>query len=89
MLPLCQTGLQKLFFNPELQRQRLNIHQYCESDNVPTMRKMDDLQLADFVELQLKSKGDFEAAYDVVIGAGLGDYMREFVVIQPGDWPCR
>ena len=81
--------LTEAFFNPELQRQRLNIHQYCESDNVPTMRKMDDLQLADFVELQLKSKGDFEAAYDVVIGAGLGDYMREFVVIQPGDWPCQ
>ena len=81
--------LTEAFFNPELQRQRLNIHQYCESDNVQTMRKMDDLHLADFVELQLKSKADFEAAYDVVIGAGLGDYMREFVVIQPGDWPCQ
>ena len=81
--------LQKLFFNPELQRPCVTIHQYCESDNVQTMRKMDNLHLADFVELQLKSKGDLEAAYDVVVGTGLGDYMREFVVIRPGHWPCQ
>ena len=57
------------------------------------MKKMDDLHLADFVELQLKSKHDFDAAYDVALSAGLEDYMRKFVVIQPGDWPhqfyCR
>ena len=50
---------------------------------------MDDLHLADFVELQLKSKQDFNAAYDVALSAGLRDYMREFVAIQPGDWPCQ
>ena len=50
------------FFNPELQHQRLNTHQYSENDNVQTMRKMDDLHLVDFVELQLKSKEDFNAA---------------------------
>ena len=54
---------------------------------------MDDLHLADFVELQLKSKHDFNAAYDVALSAGLRDYMRKFVAIQPGDWPrqfyCR
>ena len=77
------------FFNPDLQRQRLNTHQYSENDNVQTMRKMDNLHLADFVELQLKSRNDFDAAYDIVINAGLGDYMQKFVVIQPGDWPCQ
>ena len=50
---------------------------------------MDDLHLADFVELRLKSKHDFDAAYDVALSAGLGDYMRKFTVIQPGDWPCQ
>ena len=77
------------FFNPDLQRQRLNTHQYSENDNVQTMRKMDNLHLADFVELRLKSRNDFDAAYDIVINAGLGDYMQKFVVIQPGDWPCQ
>ena len=24
-----------------------------------------------------------------MFSAGLGDYMRKFVVIQPGDWPCQ
>ncbi|KAJ7377771.1 hypothetical protein OS493_026907 [Desmophyllum pertusum] len=62
--------LTQAFFNPELQRQRLNAHQYCESDTVRTMRKMDDLHLADFVELRLKSKSDFDAAYDVVFSTG-------------------
>lgn len=79
--------LTKASFNAELQRLRLNVHQYRENDNVITMRKMDDL--ADFVALQLKSKHDFDAAYDVALSAGLGDYVRRFVVIQPGDWPCQ
>ena len=81
--------LTQAFFNPELQRQRLNVHQFRENDNVITMGIMDDLHLADFVELQLKSKHDFDAAYDVALSAGLGDYVRRFVVIQPGDWPCQ
>ena len=55
------------FFNPDLQRQRLNTHQYSENDNVQTMRKMDNLHLADFVELQLKSRNDFDAAYDIEV----------------------
>ena len=42
---------------------------------------MDDLHLADFVELRLKSKHDFDAACDVALSTGLGDYMRKFVVI--------
>ena len=54
---------------------------------------MEDLHLADFVELQLKSKHDFNAAYDVALSAGLGHYMRKFTAIQPGAWPgqfyCR
>jgi len=73
------------FFNPELQRQRLNIHQYSENDNVQTMRKMDDLHLVDFVELQLKSKQDFNTAYDIALGAGLGDYAKKFIIFHPDD----
>ena len=40
-------------------------------------------------ELQLKSTNDFDAEYDIVMNAGLGDYMQTFVAIQPGDWPCQ
>ena len=59
--------LTKTYFNSKFERHRINIHQYCESDNVRTMRKMDDLHLLDFVELRLKSKGDFDTAYDVAM----------------------
>ena len=81
--------LTEAFFNPELQRQRLNTHQYSENDNVQTMRKMDDLHLVDFVELQLKSKEDFDTAYDIALSAGLGDYAKKFIIFQHGDWPCQ
>ena len=45
-------------------------HQYSENDNVQTTSQMDNLHLADFVELQLKSTNDFDAAYDIVMNAG-------------------
>ena len=81
--------LTQAFFDPDLQRQRINTHQNCKSDNVRTMRKMDNLHLLDFVELRLKSIHDFEAAYDIVLSTGLAAYMRKFVLLQPGDWPCQ
>lgn len=67
--------LTQAFFNPELQCQWLNTHQYLESDIVQTIRKMDDLHLVDFVELQLKSKKDLNTAYDIALSAGLDDYV--------------
>ena len=81
--------LTKAFFNPEFERHRINIHQYCDSDNVRTMRKMDDLHLLDFVELRLKSKAEFNTAYDVAMHTGLAAYLKKFIVFQPGDWPCQ
>ena len=50
---------------------------------------MDDLHLLDFIELRLKSKADFDAAYDVIMSTGLAAYMKKFLVFQPGDWPCQ
>ena len=42
---LMSNWLTDAFFNPELQRQQLNIHQYSENDNMQTMRKMGDLHV--------------------------------------------
>ena len=51
---------------------------------------MDDLHLVDFVELQVKSKEDFDAAHDIALSAGLGDIIKKkFIIFQPGDWPCQ
>ena len=53
---------------------------------IQTMRKMDDLHLVDFVELQLKCKEDFNTAYDMALNAGLGDNAKMFMIFQPGDF---
>ena len=38
---------------------------------------MDDLHLVDFVELQVKSKEEFDTAYDIALSAGLGDIIKK------------
>ena len=77
------------FFNPELERHRLATHEYCERDTVQSMRQMKDVNLVDFVQLTLKSKNDFEAAFDIVLSIKLGDYLKLFLLPQPGDWPAQ
>lgn len=46
------------FVNPdmELHLQRLRTHEYCESNSARQMRKMDNVHLVDFIELELKGK---------------------------------
>ena len=40
-------------------------------------KKMHDLHLADFVELQVKSKEEFDTAHDIALSAGLGDIKKK------------
>ncbi len=70
-----------LFFTPDLQRHILEEHGYGDESGVRMMRTMDDLQL--------KSKDGFSKAYDLVVASGLAAYLKKFVIIQPGDWPCQ
>ena len=46
------------FVNPdtELHLERLRAHEHCESNSARQMRKMDDVQLVDFIERKLKGK---------------------------------
>ena len=81
--------LTTLFFTPDLQRHIREEHGYGDESGVRMMRTMDDLHLIDFVELQLKSKDGFSKAYDIVMASGLAPYLKKFVIIQPGDWPCQ
>ena len=41
--------LTREFFQPESERNRISVHEYCESAAVRTMRRMDDLQLVIFL----------------------------------------
>ena len=77
------------FFQPESERMRISVHEYCENPSVRTMRRMDNLHLVDFVELQLKSKENFKQAFDIALNTNLKLYMQKYILIQPGDWPCQ
>ena len=68
--------IRNTFFNPELERHRLAVHEYNENDSVRTMRQMTDVHLLQFIELTLKSKKDFSAAYDIVLSARMSDYFK-------------
>ena len=74
------------FVNPdtELHLERLRAHEYCESNSARQMRKMDDVHLVDFIELELKGKEPIGIAYDVALATGLKSYLKMFVFIQPG-----
>ncbi|CAH3181753.1 unnamed protein product [Porites lobata] len=77
------------FFNEELERHRLATHEYCERETVQSMRQMKDVNLVDFVQLTLKSKNDFEAAFDIVLSTKLAYYLKLYLLPQPGDWPAQ
>ncbi len=79
----------KSFFSPELERHVLEEHNYCDDKEVRSMRTMENLQLVNFMEPQLKSKEGFAAAIDIALASGLKQYLKKFVVVQPGDWPCQ
>ncbi len=81
--------LTKSFFTPELERNILEEHLYCDDSGVRHMRTMDNLHLVNFMELQLKSKEAFATAYDIALAGGLKKYLKKFVVLQPGDWPSQ
>ena len=82
---MMPSWIRNCFFNPELERHRLSSHQYCQHDSVRTMRQMQDVHLVDFVELNLKSNDDFDAAFDIVLSTNLLEYLKHFLRSQPGD----
>ena len=53
------------------------------------MRQMKGVNLVDFVQLTLKNKNDFEAAFDIALSTKLADYLKLFLLPQPGDWPTQ
>lgn len=77
------------FFNPEFERHRATAHEYCHHESVQTMRQMDNVHLVNFFQLTLKSKNDFDAAFDLVLSTKLSEYLKLFLIPQPGDWPAQ
>ena len=56
--------LSALFFDPLMERQRLEAHDYHAVTTVRSMRSFCDVHLLDFVKLPLKSRENYETALD-------------------------
>ena len=50
---------------------------------------MDNVHLVNFFQLTLKSKNDFDAAFDLVLSTKLSEYLKLFLIPQPADWPAQ
>ena len=81
--------LSALFFDPLMERQRLEAHDYHAATTVRSMQSFCDVHLLDFVKLPLKSRENYETALDLVLQSHLKEYLSKFVVLLPGDWPSQ
>ena len=79
--------LSALFFDPSMERQRLEANGYHAATTVRSMRSFCDVHLLDFVKLPLKSRENYETALDLVLQSHLKEYLSKFVVLLPGTGP--
>ena len=77
------------FFDAAMERVRLSAHMYQQSDGARTMRSLDNLYLLDFIELSLKGTSGFQKALDNLLETTMADYMEQYFVLIPGDWPAQ
>ncbi|XP_065071280.1 uncharacterized protein LOC135695966 [Rhopilema esculentum] len=78
------------FFNPEIERSRLEIHDYQQDQtSTKSLRKMENCKLVDEVEQKLRSFDDFLKTSAHALKLGLQKYLQYFLCPQPGDWPAQ
>ena len=49
------------------------------------MRRMDNVNLVDFAELQLKSKGNFKQAFGIILETNIKSNMKKYILLQTSD----
>ena len=77
------------FFDPEEERKRITVHDYQTNKSLTEQRAVKDCRLIDEIELPLKSFEDFHHAASHAVQRGLGEYLKNFICPQPGDWPAQ
>ena len=86
----CFPELTASFFDPLLERKRLESHDYGASTDVNNMRKFRNVYLVDFFMHPLKSKNDYMEALERVLKLDkLKEYLSKFVVVFQGDHPSQ
>ena len=83
----CMPEMTTPFFDPLMERKRLEAHDYGASADIQQLRKIENVHLIDFVKLPLKSKDNYLQALDIVVKSRLKDYLKHFHVLLPADYP--
>ena len=81
--------LKDAFFDPKMTKQRLNTHQYQQSENVKKLRCMENLYLIEFKEMPLKNIKDFETGMQLFVNRKLHDHLKKLIIVLPGDHPMQ
>lgn len=71
-------------FDPVMGRHQMESHDY---QGASSLRSFIDVYLIDFVKLPLKSKKNYEDAFEIVLNTNMREYLSKFVVLMPADWP--
>ena len=74
------------FFDPVMGRCEMETHDY-QGQGSRSLRSFKDVYLIDFVKLPLKSKQDYSDAFDIVLQTMMRDYLSQYLVLMPADWP--
>ena len=51
------------------------------------VQSLKDVYLVDFLKLPLKSMKDYNDAFDIVLQTTVREYLSNYVVLMPADWP--
>ena len=73
-------------FDPVMDRLHMETHDYQDLDS-HSLRSFKDVFLVDFVNLPLKCREDYNVALDIVLQTTMREYLSNYVVPMPADWP--
>ncbi|XP_044168909.1 uncharacterized protein LOC122953143 [Acropora millepora] len=72
-------------FDPVMDRHQMESH---DNQGASSLRSFKDVYLnIDFVKLPLKSKKNYEDAFEIVLNTNMREYLSKFIVLMPADWP--
>ena len=73
-------------FDPLMARHQMESHDY-QAQDVRSLHTFKDVYLIDFVKQPLKSIKDYEHAFNIVLQSSMREYLSNFIVLMPADWP--
>ena len=76
-----------LFFDPVMERHRLEAHDYHAATTVRSMQSFSDVHILDFVKLPLKCRENYETALGLVLQSHLKSIFQSLLFYSLGTGP--